>query len=93
MSTSPAAGEQIAAPPKVLILRFDEEVQLAVLKLSLGGADVPVPFDRGVAAASQLSVALPSLGPGTYHVRWSALTADDGHVVKGAFSFVIAAAR
>ena len=92
LGTSPAAGAQLEAAPKVLTLRFDENVQLAVLKLSLGGADVPVPFDRGAAAASQVSVALPSLAPGTYRVQWSALTADDGHVVKGTFSFVVAAA-
>ena len=92
LGTSPAAGAQLDAAPKVLTLRFDENVQLAVLKLSVGGADVPVPFDRGAAAASQVSVALPSLAPGTYRVQWSALTADDGHVVKGTFSFVVAAA-
>jgi copper resistance protein C len=92
LGTSPAAGAQLEAPPKVLTLRFDENVQLAVLKLSLGGADVPVPFDRGAQAASQVSVPLPSLAPGTYRVQWSALTADDGHVVKGTFSFVVAAA-
>ena len=91
LGTSPAAGAQLDAAPTVLMLRFDESVQLAVLKLSVGGADVPVPFDRGAAAASQVSVALPSLAPGTYRVQWSALTADDGHVVKGTFSFVVAA--
>jgi copper resistance protein C len=91
LSTSPAAGAQLNAAPQALTLRFDENVQLAVLKLSVGGTDVPVPFDRGAAAASQVSVDLPSLAPGTYRVQWSALTADDGHVVKGTFSFVIAA--
>jgi methionine-rich copper-binding protein CopC len=91
LSTSPAAGAQLDAAPKVLTLRFDEDVQLAVLKLSVGGADVPVPFDRGAAAAAEVSIALPSLAPGNYRVQWSALTADDGHVVKGTFSFVVSA--
>jgi copper resistance protein C len=91
LGTSPAAGAQLDAAPKVLTLRFDEDVQLAVLKLSVGGADVPVPFDRSAAAASQVSIALPNLSAGSYRVQWSALTADDGHVVKGTFSFVVAA--
>jgi methionine-rich copper-binding protein CopC len=91
LGTSPEAGAQLEAAPKVLTLRFDENVQLAVLRLSVSGADVPVPFDRSAAAASQVSIVLPSLASGTYRVQWSALTADDGHVVKGTFSFVVAA--
>ena len=37
------------------------------------------------AAASQVSVALPSLASGTYRVQWSALTADDGPAGGGLF--------
>ena len=88
LSTSPAAGAELAAAPKALTLDFNENVQLAVLKVSSGGKDVAVPYDSG-ASASHVAVALPALAPGTYQVRWSALTVDDGHVVKGAFSFVI----
>jgi copper resistance protein C len=91
LGSSPAPGAQLGVPPKALTLRFDEKVQLAVLKLSAGGTDIPVPFDRSVQAAPEVSVALPSLAPGTYRVQWSALTADDGHVVKGTFSFVVTA--
>ena len=91
LTSSPAAGAQLEAAPKTLTLKFDEKVQLAVLKLSLGGADIPVQFDRGAEGASEVSVVLPSLAPGTYRVQWSALTVDDGHVVKGTFSFIVAA--
>src|ERR1700733_12249881 len=76
LGSSPAAGAQLDAAPKELTLRFDENVQLAVLKLSVGGADVPVPFDRGAEAASQVSGVLPSLAPGTYRVHWSALPGE-----------------
>ncbi len=91
LGASPPAGAQLEVPPKVLTLRFDEKVQLAVLKLSAGGTDIPVQFDRSAEAAPEVSVALPGLAPGTYRVQWSALTADDGHVVKGTFSFVVTA--
>ena len=90
LSTSPAAGAQVDAAPKALTLEFNEAVQLAVLKLSSEGKDIPVAVDRGAAAAAQVTVALPALAAGTYQVQWSAITADDGHVVKGTFSFVIA---
>jgi copper resistance protein C len=88
-STSPAADAQLSQAPKSLTLRFNEDVELASLKLTVDGKDIAVTFDRGAAAARQVSVALPSLTAGTYQVQWSALSPDDGHIAKGAFSFVI----
>jgi len=88
LSTSPAAGAELGAAPKVLTLDFNESVKLAVLKVSSDGKDISVPYDGG-ATAAHVAVPLPPLAPGTYQVKWSALTADDGHVVKGTFSFVI----
>jgi methionine-rich copper-binding protein CopC len=89
LSTIPATGEQLAAAPKQITLQFNEAVQLGVLKLSAGGRDIPIELDRGAAAASKVTVALPALAPAAYRVQWSALTVDDGHVVKGTFSFVV----
>ncbi len=88
LGTSPAAGAELAAAPKTLTLDFNESVKLAVLKLSSAGQQIPTPFDSS-ASAAHVAVTLPALAPGTYQVRWSALTVDDGHVVKGEFSFVI----
>lgn len=88
LGTSPADGAELAAAPSVLALRFNESVQLAVLKLSCNGKSIAVPYDRG-AETTRVTVALPPLAPGTCQVRWSALTVDDGHVVHGVFSFVI----
>jgi copper resistance protein C len=88
-STSPAADATLRQAPKSLTLQFNEDVELASLKLTVDGKDIAVTFDRGASAARQVSVALPSLAAGTYQVRWSALSPDDGHIAKGAFSFVI----
>ena len=93
LSTAPATDEQLAAAPKQLTLRFNEAVQIGVLKLSAGGKDIPITLDRGAAAAATVTVALPALVPATYRVQWSALTVDDGHVVKGTFSFVVTSAH
>ena len=99
LSTRPAMGEQLAVAPKQIILQFNEAVQVGMLKLSADGKDIPIELDRGpaaaatgtatTAAASTVTVALPALAPATYRVQWSALTVDDGHVVKGTFSFVV----
>jgi methionine-rich copper-binding protein CopC len=90
LATSPVSGAALSAAPKVLTLKFNEAVQLAVLKLTVAGKEVPLNFDRS-ATSAEVSVALPALGPGSYQVQWSALTVDDGHVVKGSFAFAIAA--
>jgi methionine-rich copper-binding protein CopC len=93
LSTVPAMGEQLAAAPKQMTLQFNEAVQIGVLKLSADGKDIPIELDHGTAAASKVTVALPALAPANYRVQWSALTVDDGHVVKGTFSFVVTGAR
>ena len=90
LSTAPAMGEQLTAAPKQITLEFNEAVQIGVLKLSLEGKDIPLELGPAAAAASKVTVALPALAPGAYRVQWSALTVDDGHVVKGTFSFVVA---
>jgi len=96
LSTEPATGEQLAVAPKQMTLRFNEAVQIGVLKLSADGKDIPIELDRSATSAgtppgSTVTVALPALAPATYRVQWSALTVDDGHVVKGTFSFVVVA--
>ena len=85
----PAADAQLQAAPKSLTLTFNETVRLAVLTLSIDGKDIPVTIDRNAPAAAQVTVTLPALAPGSYQVRWSALSVDDGHVTQGTFSFSI----
>jgi methionine-rich copper-binding protein CopC len=89
LSTVPAMGEQLAAAPKQLTLQFNEAVQVGVLKLTADGKDIPLQIDHATAAAATVTVTLPALAPAMYRVQWSALTVDDGHVVKGSFSFVV----
>ncbi len=87
--TSPAADAKLSAPPKSLILTFNEGVQLATLKLTSRGKEIPLSFERSAAAAPQVTVALPLLSAGPYEVQWSVLSANDGHPVHGTFAFVI----
>lgn len=90
----PAAGAQLQAAPKSLTLTFNETVRLAVLTLIVDGKDIPVTIDRNAPAAAQVTVTLPALAAGSYQVRWSALSVDDGHVTQGTFSFsILTAAR
>jgi methionine-rich copper-binding protein CopC len=89
LSTEPAAGAQLTRPPAALTLTFNEKVRLATLQLTTAGHKIPVTLDRAAAEAASVTVTLPTLAPGRYEVQWSALTSDDGHVVKGTYAFVV----
>jgi methionine-rich copper-binding protein CopC len=87
--SSPTADAQVTGSPSTLTLTFNENVRLAMLKLSTGGRDIPITIDRAAAGAPTVTVKLPALAAGKYDVQWSALTLDDGHVVKGGYSFSV----
>jgi copper resistance protein C len=89
-SSSPANNAHLTEAPKTLTLQFNEAAQLAVLKLTRDGKEVPVPLDKSAKAGQTFTLTLPALSPGNYTVQWSAVAADDGHVTKGSFVFSIA---
>lgn len=89
LSTLPAADARLTEAPASLTLTFNENVRLAVLKLTTAGHEVPVKIDREAAAAPSVTIALPPLTAGKYQVQWSALTPSDGHVVRGTYFFVV----
>ena len=89
LSSSPADKAQLPQAPKSLSLKFSETARLAMIKLSSGGKDIPVAVDPSAKPSESFSLALPSLGPGTYTVQWTAMASDDGHVTKGSFSFSV----
>jgi hypothetical protein len=89
-SSTPANNAKLTEAPKTLTLTFSEAAQLAVLKLTHDGKEIPVALDKGAKAGQTFTLTLPALSPGNYTVQWSALAADDGHVTKGSFTFSIA---
>jgi copper resistance protein C len=89
LSTLPAANAQLTIAPASLTLTFNENVRLAMLKLTTGGREIPLNIDRDAPAAPTVTVKMPQLAAGKYDVQWSALTPSDGHVAKGTYSFVV----
>lgn len=87
-SSVPSNNAQVAAP-KTLTLNFSESAQLAVLKLTIDGKEIPVTVDKTAKPSQTFTVSLPALAPGKYTVQWSAVAADDGHVTKGSFAFSV----
>jgi copper resistance protein C len=87
--TAPAADAQVTGSPVALTLTFNEGVRLSLLKLTIGGHDIPLDIDRAAATAVTVTVKVPTLAAGKYDVQWTALTPSDGHVVKGSYSFSV----
>jgi methionine-rich copper-binding protein CopC len=93
VKTMPAAESRVAKPPERVQVWFDQAPSPRVSRLELKGpaGDVELgtlevdPKDRSIAAA----VARP-LPPGQYEVSWRT-AGDDGHVMRGTFTFSVAA--
>ena len=89
-SSTPSNLATVVSPPTVLTLEFNEDVQLAMLKLVTDSTEIPINIDLNAKARPTVSVKLPRLAPGKYQVTWSALSPNDGHIMKGRFTFSIA---
>ena len=85
---SPGAGQTLAAP-KEIALTFSEK-----LEPSLSGASVMDMAGHELAGLSatvkdaMITVALPPVKPGLYHVTWHAVSVDT-HRTEGAYSFTV----
>ncbi len=91
VTTSPAAGERLPAPPDGITLRFSEPVvdgsQRLTVRSAGGRALAPgmVRLDNG---GLTVVAGLPRIGHGVYVVNWSVL-ANDGHASAGEFAFAV----
>lgn len=89
-SSEPAEGTSLARSPKVLVLRFTEDVVAdlsSVRVVDASGRAVRLLAPPGQTPADSLAVRLPGLTHGAYRVDWHVFAADDGHVTAGALVF------
>lgn len=88
--STPAAESRVAVPPKQLTLTFNESLDLALTRVTLVRGTEAVRLDSlrlAVGDDKTVTAAIPAtLAPGRYTVKW-AVTGDDGHPVRGEFSF------
>ena len=94
VSSIPGAGEAVTAPPAQLRLEFSEPIAGGYTSFDLlDGTGKTLLLSAGSVDAADdhlLVGALPALAPDTYTVDWRALSAADGHVTQGAFTFAVA---
>ena len=88
--TVPADGAMLAEAPADIELVFNEQPDVKLTRIELAGAAGKI--ETGPArAATEKSVSVAVVGKmpfGKYSVTWQT-AGDDGHLVKGAFSFSI----
>lgn len=96
LSANPAADSELASAPAAISLTFSEAPDLGLSSievLDMSGAALAGPRATGVAGkASIAQVALPKLGVGSYTVSWRVVSAIDGHLTAGAYSFGVGTA-
>src|SRR5579871_2554841 len=85
VSAEPAPNASVAAP-KVIQLRFDEEIAGKFSRFKLtnaAGSAVAVTSMATQNPKSLVAVPAVALAPGLYTVSWTAVATDDGHKTMG----------
>ncbi|HWW86736.1 MAG TPA: copper resistance CopC family protein [Vicinamibacterales bacterium] len=88
--SEPRAGAVVTAAPGQIQLWFNEKLDAAVSKIDLTSPSGKVDLGPAHAMAdkSLMAAITGKLGDGTYTVGWQT-AGDDGHVVKGDFTFTV----
>lgn len=96
VSSTPKDQAVLKTPPKQAILTFNSRIEKKVTQIVLlnDGRKVKLPFGQNYAAgpANQITIALPSLGPGRYRLEYKVL-ATDGHLTPGLIRFTISGGK
>ena len=90
-STDPANGELLEEPPSQIVLTFTEPPDLDLTIVSVvdsTSAEMPTgPPEPAPGSNREIRVRLDPVPDGVYTVTWRTVSATDGHVTSGAFSF------
>jgi methionine-rich copper-binding protein CopC len=88
---SPLVGSTVAAAPHDVSLSFTQNLEAAFSTVEVTDAS-GARVDQGKAqiSGSTMRVGVKSLAPGSYKVRWHALSVDT-HSTEGSFSFHVGA--
>jgi copper transport protein len=96
VASQPANGAVLAQPPRVVSLRFSEDISARFSSASVvDRAGQPVAGTRVDATRGDhrlLVLELPALRAGTYGVAWRVLADDDGHTTGGTVVFTVGGA-
>jgi copper transport protein len=90
---SPAPGTGLASAPAAVVIKFSEPLNLALSRIQVidsSGRDVGQGATQAVAGDPQAARRTLGLLPtGQYTVRWTSVSALDGHTLSGSYSFAV----
>ena len=96
VSASPSPGATLPQAPGAVVLRFSEAVDRTTSTIAVTGAgerDATHGLTASVRGdARSIRRRLRLLRPGRYTVRWTSVSADDGHIETGSYTFAIGVA-
>ena len=92
-SSVPAAGSNVQAPVKEIVLDFGGDVRLTALALTDASGAKKAIADLPTAIQKKFAIAIrDELAPGGYVATWRAVGADT-HVISGEIKFSVTAAH
>jgi methionine-rich copper-binding protein CopC len=84
---SPLVGSTVRTAPHQLTLSFTQNLEPAFSTVQVTGPNgARVDEGRPRISGNVMHVGIKAAGPGTYHVRWHALSVDT-HTTQGSFTF------
>jgi len=93
LSAVPAADAIISTLPTSFILVYDDTLRNDSSFVVLGPAGLTVTTGAIDPASVKTMIApMPALPDGTYEVRWTTISNDDGFIERGSFKFKVALA-
>jgi len=85
----PRVGSTVPTAPRELSLSFTQKLEPAFSSVEVTDADgARVDLGKPSVNASVMRIKLKRLSPGTYRVRWHALSTDT-HTTEGSFTFQV----
>jgi methionine-rich copper-binding protein CopC len=86
---SPLVGSTVRSPPHEVTLSFTQNLEPAFSSVQVTDAS-GARVDQGKAqiSANTMRIGVRALKPGSYRVRWHALSVDT-HTTEGSFSFTV----
>jgi len=93
---SPGPGIGLAQAPAAVVIKFSEPLNFALSRIEVldaSGVDVGSgPTEAVVGDAQAMRRPLGLLPTGQYTVRWTSVSALDGHTLRGSYSFAVGTA-
>ena len=86
---SPLVGSTVASPPHEVTLTFSQSLEPAFSTVTVTGPNgARVDAGKAEVSGNTMRIGIKAGGPGTYRVRWRALSVDT-HSTQGSFSFQV----